>query len=427
MGLNIKIEGLRFEADAAKILNGLDFELEKGSMTALVGPNGAGKSTLLRCIAGLLKPTGGSVFLGGQELATLGGKEIARRLAVVPQDTGVEYDFSVLEVVMMGRYPHRHTGEAEAEAQNAARQAMRATGIEHLKDRSAATLSGGERQRMVFARALCQQPRVFLLDEPTANLDIGFGWELLDTLARINRQQGVTVLAAIHDLNLAAMFFDQFLLMAQGKVMAAGSAEKVLTPENIRRSYGVSASVFHHPLNGSLQVGVAGPRQSVRTAGQGSTLPKVHVIAGGREALPVIRALWSEGFELTLSPLERGDSGFLLAGHLGIEVIEIPPFSAISPELQARHDRALQNADWVVVPPISFGEGNLPSLSAAARAVARGKSAAVFAHDAPARDFCAGQAHRLLGDILSYTRAHPAQTPTHAINLITANTPKTGE
>lgn len=392
MGLNLRVHGLNLTFDSAPILDGVNFSLQDGDMVALLGPNGAGKTTLMRCISRALEPAKGTVFLSGRDIVNLNPREIARQMAVVPQDTGIDFDFTVEEVIRMGRYPHENGfRKNQTDHESIVRSSMELTGISHLRHRSAAILSGGERQRMVIARALCQQPGILLLDEPTSNLDIGYQWGMLDIVLRLNRKEKVTVIAAIHDLNLATLFFRRFILLARGKILAIGSAEEVLTEENILASYGVQASLFRHPIHGCLQVSVG--KDSVSTMPQKVRDGKssVHVIGGGLEALPVLEALWKKGYSLSLGPVSREDSGYRFARFYGFPVIENPPFSSISEEIYKEHILLMQESRWVVLPPIPFGEGNIRNLEAVVEAMSQGVPAIVFGEEVEKRDFTGGK------------------------------------
>ncbi len=395
MSLKLTVHDLTMKYDSLPVLDGVEFSIGQGEMTALLGPNGAGKSTLLRCISRTLEPTGGTVFLSGREAGSFSSAEIARQVAVVPQDTGVDFDFTVEEVVRMGRYPYlKHFRKEGPDDERIACSAMEKTGILPLRHRSAVTLSGGERQRMVFARALCQEPKLLLLDEPTANLDIGYQWELLEIAVKLNREKGMTVIAAIHDLNLATVFFRRFILLAGGKVHSLGTAENVLTEKNILTSYGVPAAVFRHPLHGRLQVSVC--KKEVFPAG-GAAGPKdgsrrIHVVGGGREAIPVLELLQDKGYELSVGPVSREDSGYLFARNFGIPVIEIPPFAEITDEIHRDHIKLLQEAAAVVLPPIPFGPGNLRNLKAVEESLSGESLVLVLEKEGEERDFTGGKA-----------------------------------
>ena len=186
----------------------------RGSLTGLLGPNGCGKTTLLKLLSGVLRPQRGTLTLDGRDISTVSRRDVARRVAVVPQETHPAFDYTAMEMVLMGRHPHLGTFQLEGPADFAiAREALVATGTAHLADRPYMTLSGGEKQRVVIASALAQSPDILLLDEPTASLDLGYQLEIAALLARLNRERGVTMVLATHDLNLAASLCDALVLL----------------------------------------------------------------------------------------------------------------------------------------------------------------------------------------------------------------------
>jgi iron complex transport system ATP-binding protein len=232
----------------------------RGSILGLLGPNGSGKTTLLRLLAGTLTPLRGQITIGDPEIGdlaigTLSRREMARRVAVVPQETYSAFDFSVLEIVLMGRYPHLGAFELEGPDDVAiAREAMEATGTAALESRRFATLSGGEKQRVVIASALAQSSSILLLDEPTASLDLGYQFDIAGLLTRLNRERSVTMVVSTHDLNLAATLCTELVLLKSGRVLAHGPTDRVLNTESVRALYGVDADVARHPRAGHLTV-----------------------------------------------------------------------------------------------------------------------------------------------------------------------------
>ena len=236
-------------------LAGVSVEVPRGGFVGLLGPNGCGKTTLLKLLAGTLPPRQGSVALDGQPLAGMTRRAIARRIAVVPQETHPAFDFTVLEMVLMGRHPHLGMLTVEGPADIAiAEEALAATGTAHLAGRAYMTLSGGEKQRVIIASALAQVPDVLLLDEPTASLDLGYQMEIAALLRRLNRDRQVTLVLATHDLNLAASVCDTLLLLRGGQVLAHGPTAEVLTAGNVQALYGVPAEVAFHPGAGHVTV-----------------------------------------------------------------------------------------------------------------------------------------------------------------------------
>jgi iron complex transport system ATP-binding protein len=236
-------------------VRGVSVALAEGGLVGILGPNGSGKTTLLKLLGGLLRPVDGRVRLDGQDIRELTRRALARRIAVVPQETRLAFDYSVLDVVLMGRYPHLGAFELESGTDEAiARDAMEATHTLALAARPFETLSGGEKQRVVIASALAQSASIMLLDEPTAALDPGYQVEVASLLRTLNRQRGVTMAVATHDLNLAAGLCHELVLLRDGTVIAAGPTREVLTRDNIRALYDLEADVQYHDAAGHVTV-----------------------------------------------------------------------------------------------------------------------------------------------------------------------------
>jgi iron complex transport system ATP-binding protein len=236
-------------------LHGVSLEVPDGSLIGILGPNGSGKTTLLRLLGGMLTPASGRVTIDGRDLARMPRRELAMRISVVPQETRLSFEYSVLEVVLMGRYPHLGAFELESQKDVAiAREALAATGTLPLQDRLFPTLSGGEKQRVIIASALAQSAGLMLLDEPTAALDPGYQIEIATLLRRLSVERGVTMAVATHDLNLAAGLCRHLVLLRQGRVIAAGPTDRVLTRESVRALYDVEADVQFHDGAGHLTV-----------------------------------------------------------------------------------------------------------------------------------------------------------------------------
>ena len=252
--MEIRVSDIQAVLGGSQILRGVDLRAERGELVGVIGPNGSGKSTLLKCIYRVLKPTGGAVWLDGRALSDYSYKESARQVAVVAQHNYYNFDFSVRDVVMMGRSPHKRALERDnARDHQMVARALETVGMADFAQRSFATLSGGEQQRVILARALAQDTPCLILDEPTNHLDIKYQLQLMDIVKGLDR----TVIAAIHDLNIAAMYCDRLYAVKEGRVVASGRPEEVLTPELIRAVYEVEAEVlrdgggglriFYHP------------------------------------------------------------------------------------------------------------------------------------------------------------------------------------
>ncbi|MCU1526219.1 MAG: ATP-binding cassette protein [Microbacteriaceae bacterium] len=236
--------------DGRLIVDGVDCSVAPGTFSALIGPNGAGKSTLLRVLAAVERPESGSVEFAGNELFSLPRRQRARVVSFVEQDSSTELSLTVRDVVALGRTPHQGLfSDANASDDAIVAKAIEAAEVGLLADRDVTTLSGGERQRVMLAKALAQAPQLLLLDEPSNHLDIAAQLSVLGLLGTLARS-GVTVLAALHDLNLATAYCDHVIVLQGGRVFAAGATSAVLTPELLSEVYGVRATVLQHPQTG---------------------------------------------------------------------------------------------------------------------------------------------------------------------------------
>jgi len=255
----IELSGLSFGYGESLLFEDFDLDVASGEFLGVIGPNGAGKSTLLRLVSGLLRPAKGSVRILERDLGALGRREVARTLGVVLQENPFAFDYSVSDVVMMGRNPYlgrfQSPGRHDREAAKAALEFVDAL---FLKEKRINSISAGERQRVVLARALAQEPRVLMLDEATSHLDIAHQQLIARILSEMNRQ-GKTVVLLSHDLNLAALYCSRILLLDRGKTVACDVPEQVISAELIRAVYGVEPIVTRHPESGRPQVLLPAP------------------------------------------------------------------------------------------------------------------------------------------------------------------------
>ncbi|WP_306335185.1 ABC transporter ATP-binding protein [Streptomyces sp. KL118A] len=249
--MDLRIHGISVDIDGKRLVHDLSLDVGSGEVVGLVGPNGSGKSTALRCVYRALRPASGAVLVGGDDLSRLSMRRGAQLVAAMTQDGAVDLDFTVEEVVALGRAPHQRGNQAlTARERELCAAAMERLDIGHLAKRGVLTLSGGERQRVLLARALVQEPHVLVLDEPTNHLDVRHQIEVLSHL----RGAGPTVLVVLHDLNLAAAACDRIGVLAQGRLVASGPPAEVLTASLMADVFGVRATVVPHPLTGDPQL-----------------------------------------------------------------------------------------------------------------------------------------------------------------------------
>jgi iron complex transport system ATP-binding protein len=246
--MSLELADLAVDIGGRRIVSGIGLTVPDGGFAGLLGPNGSGKSTILKAIYRVHRPAAGRVLLDGTDLLALRPRDAARRIAVVAQEFALEFDFTVAEIVMIGRTPHKRAFDRDDEADRAlVDQAMEQVGCADLAERGFNTLSGGEKQRVLIALAVAQGADHLILDEPTNHLDIRYQVEILELVAGL----GITVLAAIHDLSLAALFCDTVHLIAGGTLIASGPPGEVLTAEAIRAAYGTDVLVIDHPETGT--------------------------------------------------------------------------------------------------------------------------------------------------------------------------------
>ena len=246
----IRFDEVSFAYDGRPVVEGLTLAVPPGQFLGVIGPNGAGKSTVVRLLLGLVEPSRGRVTVDGRDVSRYGRRELARRVAAVTQEEALEFPFTALEVVLMGRTAHLGPlGFERAADVAAAREAMERTGVLALADRPLHALSGGERKRVLLARALAQDTPVLVLDEPAAALDIHHQIALFDLMAERHRR-GVTVVVVVHDLNLAAAYCERLLLLVPGRPPAGGTVEEILTYRRVREAFGVDVYVGVNELTG---------------------------------------------------------------------------------------------------------------------------------------------------------------------------------
>jgi len=367
----LEVNGVSFGYEHVPLLYDVQLQVRKGEMVGLLGPNGSGKTTLLRLVSGVLLPQQGKIVLDGRNLRDWGRRGIARNIAVVPQELYVPFAFTVEQMVSLGRTPYINwLGSRSNKDDNIVQDAMSATDVIPLARRIFNELSGGERQRVMVAMALAQQPKLLLLDEPTAHLDIKYQIEMLELVQRLNRERDVTVIAALHDLNLAARYFPRLVLFQRGIVADAGPAQ-VLEPHLLKRVYGIDVQVGI--LRGAEHLSVLPPGVGeLEDKSEQEPQSKVFVMAGGGSGERLMRALADAHIPFIAGALNIGDSDHTLALRLSNEVITEQPYSPISPETLEHIHTSLSHTKLLIMCPMPVGPGNLALLQEAYTAACYG-------------------------------------------------------
>jgi len=251
-GMTLEVSGISCAYDGADVLADVSLRLAPGDFVAVAGPNGSGKSTLIRALSRVLRPRRGSALLEGADLYEIPVRRSAQAIAVLPQETSLEFEFTCEEIVLMGRAPHLGRFETESDRDRAiVRESMERTSTWDLRQRPIIELSGGERQRVLLARAFAQEPRILLLDEPTSHLDLAFQVQILRLVRTLRDEKKTAVLASLHDLNLASAYADRIVLLSKGRVVASGTPRDVLTEAVLRPVFGEELTVRSHPDTGA--------------------------------------------------------------------------------------------------------------------------------------------------------------------------------
>ncbi|GAB6137058.1 heme ABC transporter ATP-binding protein [Halanaerobaculum tunisiense] len=398
MSTKLEVDKLSYKYDNFEVLQEVSFSVAQGGFIGLIGPNGSGKSTLLKNMNSILHPDGGKVYLDDFDLQNLDKKEIAKKLAVVPQNTNVNFDFTVEEIVLMGRAPYIGRFESESiEDYEIVKEALELTNTLELAERPVSQLSGGERQRVILARSLAQQPEVLLLDEPTSNLDINYQLEIMNLLKKFNREYELTVIVVLHDLNLASEYCDKLLLLQDGKIYAHGSPEEIITAENIENVYGSKVIIRKHYPSNRPYVTMLDNQYIPET----QLDHQVHVICGGGTGRELIENLVEQGFQVSCGVLNEQDSDWEVAKSCNVEIVAEEPFTPISQESHKDNLDKIKDVDTVILTEIPFGFGNLLNLKAALWAAKQGKEVIVMDQEILSkRDYTKGKGNDLYEKLL---------------------------
>ncbi len=382
------------------VLREISLSVKRGEFVGVAGPNGSGKSTLVRVASRSLRPWEGRALLDGRDVWSLGAREFARRTAVVPQETYVPFDLSALETVLLGRHPHAGPLHLENAAdENAAIEALDAVGAAGLARRSIREISGGERQRVIVAKALMQEPALLLLDEPTAHLDVAHQMEVLSLVSRLAKERELTVVAVLHDLNLAAAWCQRIVVMHGGQIAADGAPNDVITEPMIAHVWQARMWVKRHPATGRPFLLPAPPPFEPEDPRNGHGL-RVHVICGGGSGGPALSALMDAGWSVTCGVVNVGDSDEEMCRAMNIPHVAEAPFCPVSPERASANLRLATEADAVVLTAFCVGPGNLDNLRTALAAMEAGRRVIYLrGTDEQTADFTGGEGAALLAKI----------------------------
>ncbi|NLN86241.1 MAG: heme ABC transporter ATP-binding protein [Syntrophomonadaceae bacterium] len=415
------ILGITCTYGATPVLQDASLQIHTSDMVGIVGPNGSGKSTLLRAMSRVLQPLHGKVMLEEEDIYKVPATQIAKKMAVVVQEQSLSFPFTVRDLIMMGRIPHMKRFASEGRLDiGIVEQAMDLTDTTRLADRQVNELSGGEKQRVLLARALAQEPKILLLDEPTSYLDLNYQIEIMQLLAKLRRQYGITIIMVLHDLNLASRYCDYLVLIKQGTIHAIGPPQHVITADMIKDVYGCEIKVEQFDLAAPPYILF---HNDDHRAVKAVRPDWVHVVGGGGSGGGLLRSLVKAGWNVSIGVVNVADSDWDEANRLGVSIIEAHPFSGLGME-EARRNRDMMNkADFTILAGAAFGMGNLLNLECVIAEAERGGRVVVI--DNPAiitRDYTGGEATRLYKQLLD-SGAHRVNNEWEAVRMIEGERP----
>lgn len=390
----ISVKNLYFGYNKRDVLRDISFDVNEGEFLSIIGPNGSGKSTLLKTLNHIYIPKSGEIMIKDLSIENYKKRDLAKYMAMVPQDTNIDFEFKVEEVVAMGRHPYQGRFQQESkEDKDIIYQSMELTNTLEIRDRYINEISGGERQRVFIAKALAQNPKIILLDEPTSHLDINHQMDVLNLLKRLNEDKGITVVLVIHDINLACRYSHRILLLKGGEIIGKGKPEDVITIANIESTYGMNVAIEKNKYTDHIYLTPIEIKHKIKD----KKYHHIHIISGGGTGQELINRLYMEGHELSLGVLNVGDSDWQHGRSLRIPIVEEKPFSSISDKAYKKALDRIMESDIIVMTNVPIGTGNLINLKLADKSLDLGKKVIYYIENQYENfDFTNGEATSIL-------------------------------
>ncbi|MFX1450154.1 MAG: ABC transporter ATP-binding protein [Promethearchaeota archaeon] len=388
--MSVKVSNLDFYYGTIPALKNISFKVEEGEFLGIIGPNGSGKTTLLKVINKFLKPKSGEILIDGVDLTFFKLKDLATVMAYVPQETSLNFDFTAYEVALMGRNPYLGKFDTESEEDYwVVSKIFNLTKCEKIANRNFNDLSGGEKQKIIFSRALVQEPKILLLDEPTTHLDIYNQIEYMELLKKFQKNEGLTIIMVIHDLNLAAQYCDRLILMSEGGIYSEGSVENVLTEDNIKSVFNIDVIMHKSYITDSIHI-VPYLRFIKETHPT-----RIHIICGGGSGAKILHLF--KNFKVSVGVLNSADSDHEVASLYNYQIVTEKPFSPISLESYNKLLKVLEEVEYVIFCNFPIGRGNLKNLECILEI---DKKIIIYEEtDIELRDFTDGKAKKLYEEL----------------------------
>ncbi len=358
--MTIKCEDIGFKYNIEPVLEDISINFKEGKLYGVIGPNSSGKTTLLKVLYGILKPNYGNVIIDNYNLRKLSILEIAKKIAVVNQSNPLDFDFTVKEIVMMGRYAHiGRFSQISSDDKKIINEIFEQFNLTNIQTRSFNELSGGEQQNVIIARAIAQNSKIILLDEPTNHLDIKYKLEFMDMLKRYVEKR-LNIIIVLHDLNLATEYCDKLILLNNGRIVAYGNPEEIITKKNIKSVYKIDVLIRKNQISNSIYITPFRKIYPFISDKKDLKKPRIHIIAGGGTALEFFPKLID--YSLSVGIVSIMDDDYMIARELNIKVISENPFSEISDKAADMLRNHLTEVDCVILTNLPFGKANLRNL-----------------------------------------------------------------
>ncbi len=384
----LKVSNLNYSVNNIEIIKDINFNVLKGEFISIIGPNGAGKTTLIKCLADNLDYTG-TVELKGKSIKKYSKKEKARIISVVPQEYTLPFNFKVIDIIKMGRNPYKdNKGKEEFKTnKNLIYKAMVQTNTYDLRNRFYNSLSGGEKQRVITARALAQDTDLIYLDEVTSSLDMHHELEIVELIYRLNREEEITVISIMHDLNIASRFSDRILFLNNGEVVEYDTPEKVFNVENLSKAYNMEMLIRENKLLNYREIVPLRVNRDINEKDK-----KIHIVCGGGTGEYIIEKLFSEKYDISCGIIHDGDSDVRVCESLNIDCIKEKPFSEFSEKVINDYKNKIQSSDIVLVTDVPFGKHNIINL----RILKEYKNKKIIILHNKNRDFIDGESDKII-------------------------------
>jgi len=406
----IELKNITLKYGDYEVLRDISFNIKKGEFTSIIGPNGAGKSTVLKAIMKNIELASGDISIKEKSIKNITHREKACIIGFVPQEFNISFDFTVYDIVAMGRNPYiAKFKKSKFDDNKIIEESLQKTNTYEFKDKYFNSLSGGEKQRVIIARALAQQPEILILDEATSSLDIHHQLDILELIHSLNREDGLTVLTIMHDLNLASRFSDKIVLLSKNGLIKSGTPSEVIDEQVLKNVYDMDMVVRENKLLSYTEIIPLRIRKSKEEKNI-----HVHIICGGGTGEYIIQKLYSERYKISCGILIEGDSDLDICRSLNLDYVVEYPFSKFSEESIAKNKEYIDNSDVIIVTDVAIGYGNFDNI----KLIENIRDKKIIILHSVNRDFVNGEYEKILTELTKFDNVKYAMNLKELFNFL---------